>query len=116
MMVWRYIWILGCVVLISVGQILFKYAALNSGKNSGVLTLVRNPYLLLALIIYAVATLLWVWQLKYVPLSRAYPLFALAFALVPILGWLLLGERLRAVYLLGVILVVAGVILCVRNY
>jgi drug/metabolite transporter (DMT)-like permease len=112
----RFIWILVCVVMISSGQILFKYAAVQSGKSPGFLALAKNPYLISAVVIYGAATLLWVWQLKYVPLNRAYPLFALAFAIVPLLSWGLFGERIRLVYVLGVILIVSGIVLCVRNY
>jgi drug/metabolite transporter (DMT)-like permease len=107
---------MACVALISVGQILFKYSALQSDKSPGIAALVRNPYLILAVAIYGLATLLWVWQLKYVPLNRAYPLFALAFAIVPLLSWCFFGERIRMIYVAGVVLIIAGIILCVRNY
>jgi drug/metabolite transporter (DMT)-like permease len=100
----------------SVGQILFKCAAVQSSKFPGLLAFARNPYLISAVGIYGVATLLWVWQLKYIPLNRAYPLFALAFAIVPLLSWGLFGERVRMIYVIGVIFIIYGIVLCVRNY
>src|SRR5579872_1026762 len=108
----RYAEILACVALIAIGQVLFKLAALQHSRGGTLLDLVLNPYLVAAGIIYCGATLLWVWQLKFVPLNQAYPLFALAFAFVPLLSLLLFGERVRLVYLAGVALIIAGVTLC----
>ena len=108
--------ILACVLLISIGQLLFKLAALRADPKGGVWALVTNPYLLVAGVIYVGATLLWVVQLKSVPLNRAYPLFALAFVLVPLFGYALLGERLSLPYLLGSLIIVAGVALCTWYY
>jgi drug/metabolite transporter (DMT)-like permease len=116
MSLWRLISVLACVGLISVGQILFKYAALQGDPKAGVGALVRNPYLILAGVIYVGATFLWVWQLKYIPLNRAYPLFATAFVFVPLLSWWIFGERIGPIYAIGVALIVLGVTLCARFY
>jgi drug/metabolite transporter (DMT)-like permease len=64
--------------------------------------------MLAALALYAVATVLWVYLLHGLALSRAYPFIALAFAFVPLLGWLVLGEPLGARYWLGLGLMLAG--------
>jgi len=112
----RYVEILACVALIAVGQVLFKFAALQHGRTASVLDLMLNPYLILAGIIYCGATVLWVWQLKFVPLSQAYPLFATAFVFVPLLSWAIFGERVGIAYAAGVALIVLGVTLCTRYY
>jgi len=116
MSLWRLVSVLACVGLISVGQILFKYAALHSDAKAGLWGLARNPYLIVAGVIYVGATFLWVWQLKFVPLNRAYPLFATAFVFVPLLSWAAFGERVGLAYALGVALIVLGVTLCTRYY
>lgn len=116
MNIWRMTGIFICVVLISVGQILFKYSALRPDSRGGIWSLLLNPYLAVAGIIYVGATVLWVVQLRYVPLNRAYPLFALAFVIVPLLSNWAFGERLSIPYLLGSALVVAGVALCAWYY
>lgn len=116
MNMWRLGGILACVLLISIGQILFKFSALRADPKGGLWGLLLNPYLATAGVIYVGATLLWVVQLKYVPLNRAYPLFALAFIIVPLLSNWAFGERLSIPYLLGSTLVVAGVTLCAWYY
>lgn len=115
MSAYRYLMVLMCVVLISVGQVLFKYAALNSNKQQGLLALIFNKYLIVAGVVYAAATLLWVWQLKFVPLNRAYPVFAAAFIIVPCFSWLLFRERVTLPYVFGVMFIIFGVALCGRN-
>lgn len=116
MSLYRLAGILGCVLLICIGQVLFKLSALRADPKGGLWALATSPYLLAAGVIYVGATFLWVVQLKYVPLNRAYPLFALAFIVVPLLSNWVFGERLSLPYLLGSMLVIAGVTLCAWYY
>jgi drug/metabolite transporter (DMT)-like permease len=51
-----------------------------------------------------------------VPLNRAYPLFALAFIIVPLLSHFAFGERLSLPYLGGTLLIIAGTVLCTWYY
>ena len=64
---------------------MFKSAALRYGAAGGdtserLLGLLHNVYFLLAVLLYAGLSVLWVWLLSFTPLSRAYPFVALAFA------------------------------------
>jgi len=96
----------------SAGQVLFKYAADHArGSPNRPLfgSLIFDMNFWLALVIYGGLTLLWVWVLTRVPLSRAYPFVALAFVLTPALAALLFHERLDGWYFIGIGLVVAGV-------
>lgn len=107
--------ILMSVLGISIGQVFLKFAALNA-SNHGLLGfkvgkyLTVNIYLLIGVAILGGATLLWVWVLRTVPLSTAYPFMALAFVLVPALSYFLFNEALTWTHLLGFLLIVAGVI------
>ena len=108
---------LACVVLIAVGQLLFKSAAGQwrvEGWSWATLRGFLSPVMLIALIIYAAATLLWVFVLRTVPLSSAYALFSLAFLIVPVLAWIFLGETLSLNTLIGGAIIVVGVIIAVR--
>jgi len=103
---------LACVFMIGCGQILFKLAARDvtlDGINLRSLLSWLSPAMLAALCIYAVATLLWVWVLRTASLSVVYPLYALAFVLVPLLGWMLFGEPMTARHWFGAALIVGGV-------
>jgi len=98
------------VVLFALGQVLFKKAALSGGDGEflrGLLTV----WTLAALILYGLATLLWIWILQTVPLSIAYAFTSLAFILVPIVAHVVFGEALSIKYAIGCGLIVMGVII-----
>lgn len=101
------------VSLMSIGQILFKLAANDlSGVNfSTISSLVKifTPWLMVALVCYALSTATWVGVLRITPLSRAYPFIALAFVIVPFLSSMFIGEKLRWNVLAGAVLILIGV-------
>ena len=79
--------ILLTVVALSVGQILFRVAALGFGQSGATgLGQLLTIKLVVALIVYAAATAMWLAVLRTVPLRLAYPFVALAFVLVPVLA------------------------------
>ena len=94
------------------GQLLFKTAALR-GAGHGPLGeraagFLLNGYFVVALILYAALTVLWVWILSFTPLSRAYPFVALAFAVTPVLGGLVFAEPLSMRLVIGLVLILCG--------
>ena len=97
-------------LLISAGQVLFKLTSARTGNADavGLLSLFLDPYLLVAFAIYGMGTIVWIFVLKSVPLSAAYPFMALTFCVVPLLAWALLGEPLNLRYGIGVALIVGG--------
>ncbi len=98
------------VFALSVGQVLFKLAAREIDGTAPLLRqVIYNPYLFAALVVYGVATGLWVALLRQVPLSVAYPFVALAFFFVPLMGHWVLGETLRWQTLAGAAVIFAGV-------
>jgi undecaprenyl phosphate-alpha-L-ara4N flippase subunit ArnE len=105
--------LLTCVGGIAVGQVLFKLSARRVAGADGagdLWRLVVSPPFLAALAVYGLASLLWVWVLREVPLSRAYPFFALSFVLVPLMAWAFMGEPVTARYWAGVAVLVAGLV------
>jgi len=100
-------------ILMAVGQLLFKYGVGLSARVpgvTGILMLFSQPPVIGGLVAYAVATAIWLKVLQTTPLSKAYPVAALGFVIVPLCCVWLFGEVLSAMYLLGVIFIVAGVI------
>ena len=80
-----------CVVGLAVGQILFKISATSLSETGSFFALKTASTLLVAMTLYAVTTVVWVWVLQKVELGRVYPLMALAFVLVPLGSHLILG-------------------------
>jgi drug/metabolite transporter (DMT)-like permease len=104
--------LIGYPLLLAAGQILFKRTAtrlVGLPLPEQFLALLVQPAFYSACLLYAVATVLWVWLLTLIPLSAAYPFAALSFVIVPIASWWFLGEPLGSRYWAGIALIVAGV-------
>lgn len=109
--------LIGFSLLLAAGQILFKTAALSAPVMSSpraVSGLFVLPSFWAALVLYGCATLLWIYLLQTISLSRAYPFAALGFVIVPVAGLLLFGERVNFTYAIGALLVIAGVLMIAR--
>jgi drug/metabolite transporter (DMT)-like permease len=98
------------VLILSAGQVLFKLAAADL-PNLADLSIrhLFAPKLVLALGLYGFATIAWLFVLRAVPLSMAYPFIASAFIFVPLLAHFWLDEPLRLSNLIGAALIFAGV-------
>jgi len=105
----------GCVMAISIGQIMFKLCATEI-KVAGT-PFAAKPILLFvsSMVIYGLATLAWIWVLQKLDLSRAYPFMAAAFILVPLGSYFLLGEKMNLQYAIGSSIILLGVIVTVRS-
>ena len=103
--------IIACVVVMTVGQILFKQVAVNYNKTENLFDIGVMGILVVAGALYVTSSGLWVWALRYMEISKAYPYFALGFVFVPLLGAWFFSEVLTLKYGIGVIMIVAGVIL-----
>ena len=99
-------------LLIAAGQILFKLTSARTGSADlgGLLALLVDPYLIVALAIYGFGTIVWIYVLRSVPLTVAYPFMALTFCVVPLLAWWLLGEHVSLRYAMGTGLIVLGLV------
>jgi drug/metabolite transporter (DMT)-like permease len=110
-----YLYALICVTALSIGQVLFKAAAIASKESANFITVKSITYLAAAMFIYAGASLLWVWVLRSEDLGRIYPIMALAFVLVPIASHLFFGEKFLPGYMFGTAMIIVGVIVTTRH-
>lgn len=100
-------------VLLSAGQVLFKYVSKSLEKNASgplevVTKLLGTPTFWLAIVLYGVLAMLWIWILSRVSLVAAYPFAALCFVLVPIMSHFAFGERVGTNYVIGAALLLIG--------
>lgn len=99
----------------AVAQLLLKIGMTNLGPPNlpagrSLLAAATNGYVGVGFAFYALGAILWLKVLSRVELSLAYPLVSLAFVLVAVLSWLVLEERLSAVRVAGITLIVIGVV------
>lgn len=102
------------VAFLSAGQFLFKRAGVaiqGLALADGGWTLATLPSFYLALALYGIATVLWIYVLSRMPLTEAYPWIAVATVAVPLIGWLFYGEQVTPLFWVGMALITAGLLL-----
>ncbi len=107
-------------IISAFGQVLLKYAMLKHGAISftlkGLFHLLTEVRLIVALVIYAVALLMWLHILSKIPLSTAYPVLAITYVIVPVLSIYFFAERISHMQILGICFVLVGVALIGGNF
>ncbi len=100
------------VVLGTGAQLLLK-AGTNATPVGFALAL--DPRILAGIVCYAVSLVAWVLALSRTPVSVAYPMVSIGFALNALLAWWLLGEALSLQRVAGIAVIMVGVILVARS-
>lgn len=108
--------IIANVVLVVLGQVLFKIGVVKEGMTftlSGIFKVFTNIYVILGLFVYIFATVIWFYVLDNVALSRAYPAQSLCYVLMAVVSVLFFKESLSIKGIAGIALIIGGVILSV---
>lgn len=102
------------VIALSIGQILFKMAASSIDfSTTGLINILINIKIIIAFVVYVIATIMWLFVLRSTPLRVAYPFAALAFFIVPVLAHFFLDENINWNTFAGGVLIAFGVWLSV---
>lgn len=80
-----------------------------------VVDLALNPGVVLALLVYGLSIILWMWVLSKTDVSLAYPFLGLGFAFVAVISFFFLGEPLGVQKSIGIVTVALGIILLARS-
>lgn len=108
------------VSLSALAQTAFKYGVARVHLPDGASTLLKawaflsSPLVLGGLALYGIGTVLWLFALRQLDLSLAYPFVALSFVMVAAAGILVLGEPVSAGRLAGLGLIVLGILVMAR--
>ena len=101
-------------LVIAIGQILFKIVSVSVPEVrdvSGVLGILVEWRLWLALALYGTAVVVWVIAIRRIPISQAYLFMSLTYIYLPVIAWLTLGESMSLRQLGGVSLILLGLYL-----
>jgi multidrug transporter EmrE-like cation transporter len=74
-----------------------------------------EPHILGGVACYGVSLIVWIMGLSRVPVSIAYPMLSIGYAINAVAAWVLFGESLTAQKLVGIAFVVTGVFLVARS-
>ncbi len=102
------------VISLAIGQLMFKHVGTQLAA-SGFTSITFSPVLWGALVLYALSTIVWIIVLSREPISRAYPVTALTYLVVPVMGAFLFGEKLPPQLLLGLAIMIIGLGLVVTT-
>lgn len=109
------------VSLSALAQTSFKYGVSRvhlpdaAGLMTKAMAFLFSPFVLLGLALYGVGTVLWLFALRQLDLSLAYPFVAMSFVMVALSGIALLGEPVNAGRLLGLALIILGLLVMARS-
>lgn len=108
---WFQLWLSVACVLVS--ELLLKRGAsatahLSENWSWTGVTGLASPLVWWAIVFVIISFLSWLYVLKYIPLSVAFPLSRVVDVLVPLCCWLILGEDISPRRWFGIALVVIG--------
>ncbi|MFH1865187.1 MAG: EamA family transporter, partial [Candidatus Eisenbacteria bacterium] len=102
------------VMLGATGQIVMKKGMQIYGEVSAtsvwaqLIPILKTPQVAIGFLCYGISAVLWIAVVSNVDLSLAYPMVSLAYVIVFVASWLLLGEQISALRLVGLLIIVAG--------
>lgn len=107
-------------LMMKVGSTRLNRPGLPEGSGApGLLSLLINNWvLILALAFFATNVLFYAYALKaeFLPVSMAYPIMVGGgFAIIAVVAWWFMGERMSGLQWVGVVMILAGVILVARE-
>ncbi|MFP7571815.1 hypothetical protein [Marivita sp. S2033] len=109
------------VTLSALGQTAFKIGVGRAtlAPDANVLaksaSLIFSPMVLAGLALYGIGTVFWLFALRQLDLSLAYPFVAMSFVMVAASGMIFLGEPVQATRLFGLGLIVLGLLVMARS-
>jgi drug/metabolite transporter (DMT)-like permease len=115
----NFLLILANTVLLVCGQFLWKlglkYNEMSFRSLRTVVQLLFSPYILGGLMLYAIATVLWLFILSRVDLGLAYPVQSLAYIFAVFGAYWIFNEPLSVPKIIGCLLILSGVIFIGRG-
>jgi len=112
--------VLLCIIMGVLGQLAMKKGmdiigtiSLKDMFSEKIFSIVFQSYVLVGIILYVLASLVWLVILSQAELSFVYPLISVGYILTAILSWFLFKENLTLFRFFGILLICGGVYLIV---
>ena len=107
------------VICVAIYELLLKRGASetadpNSSWSWTGLTGLGSIYVWIAIVFVIVSLITWLYVLRYLPLSVAFPISQAVHVLVPLGSWLVLGENIVTMRWIGIALVSLGLLIVAK--
>jgi drug/metabolite transporter (DMT)-like permease len=101
------------VVFVTASELLLKRGANETAHLAGRwawtgISGLASPFVWLGILLVILSFITWLYVLRYIALSIAFPISQVVHVLIPICSWLVLGERISDVRWCGIALVLLG--------
>jgi multidrug transporter EmrE-like cation transporter len=113
----QYILLIASLALSVTAQILLKKGVMASSLSfsfESVIKTILSPLVFAGFVLYGLSAVIWLFVLQKLPLSVAYPAFALTYVIVVVVGALFLHEQISLSKTVGIGLILIGVIVLFR--
>jgi drug/metabolite transporter (DMT)-like permease len=106
-----YVVLLFNILLLVTGQTVWKIGLDRSGglRLDNLLSVLFSPLILLGILIYGIATLLWLYVLSRLPISLAYPLQSIAYVLALLIAFFFFKESVPLNRWIGAAIILGGI-------
>ena len=106
------------VVFVTASEVLLKVGASETRRVEGWewtgLMSLASIWIWLAIVLVILSFLCWIYVLRHIPLSIAFPLSNVVHVLVPLSCWIFLGEHISETRWCGIAIVVFGIAVVAR--
>lgn len=113
------LFILISILLNVAGQSVLKHGVNKLGALSfdatSLLSAFSSLEVWMGLVFYGISSVFWILALSHRDLSFAYPMLSLGYLAIVIVSWLILGEHVTPIRLLGVLFISLGVFLVFKS-
>jgi drug/metabolite transporter (DMT)-like permease len=106
-----YLVVFANIVLLVTGQTVWKLGLEQAGglRLDNLVSVLFSPLILLGIVIYGLATVLWLYVLSRLPISLAYPLQSIAFLLGLVVAILVFKESVPPNRWVGAAIILGGI-------
>ena len=109
-----YIFLAINIVFLATGQMLWKLGMSKiEGFNIG--RIILSPYIISGIVLYGLATLLWLYILSKEELSLVYPLQSITYVLGTVFAIFIFHENVSLLRWIGVVIIIAGAVLVAKG-
>lgn len=109
-----YIFLAINIVFLATGQMLWKLG-MSKIEEFNIVSIILNSYIISGVVLYGLATLLWLYILSKEELSLVYPLQSITYVLGTILAIFIFHENVSLLRWLGITTIIVGATLVARG-
>ncbi|MEM5831173.1 MAG: EamA family transporter [Candidatus Aenigmatarchaeota archaeon] len=93
----------------------FGHLSINDFLTKKIFQIIFQKFVFLGILLYAIATFLWLIILSKTELSIAYPMLAIGYIIIAILSKILFNENLTLLKFIGIVLISIGVFILLKK-